>query len=228
VFLVDRDPNEDGVLDSPSPTISKVNLRHDGTQLIDGHNSTLAGLSSDGSVIAFTSNSQFLQHDTNSTHGDVYVRDLDSTCPQPMAFCEGSDTSYTDMVNSTGVAAYLDFSGSASVSANDISLEVNGGVPGKVGIFFYGSGNTAVSFGNGFRCVSGGSGGLFRIYPPLSMDSVGHAVLPSFLDKKPCDTGPGAVTPGAAWNFQFWYRDPGSTQGSTFNLSNALRIAFCS
>ncbi len=220
LVVVDRDPDEDGVFDaSPSnAVIALAGLTYAGAPI--NYDMFNGGISGDGRVLVYSSASSLVvHHDTNGTW-DVFVHDLDSGCAQPTAFCESR-------VNSTGVGAYLGFSGSASVSTNDLSLEVNGGVPGKVGLFFYGAGTTDVAFGNGIRCVSGGSGGLFRIYPPLSMDSVGHAVLPSFLDKKPCDTGPGAVTPGAAWNFQFWYRDPGSTQGSTFNLSNALRISFC-
>ena len=41
------------------------------------------------------------------------------------------------------------------------------------------------------------------------------------------DAGAGAVGAGDTWNVQFWYRYPQSTQGSTFNLSNAISISWC-
>jgi hypothetical protein len=42
----------------------------------------------------------------------------------------------------------------------------------------------------------------------------------------PAGSGPGQITPGATWNFQYWYRDPLGPGGSGVNLSNALAATF--
>ncbi|MFT4538525.1 MAG: hypothetical protein ACI841_000656 [Planctomycetota bacterium] len=46
-------------------------------------------------------------------------------------------------------------SGSASVAANKLVLEVMGLPPGQPGLFCYGSAQAQLAFGNGFRCVGG-------------------------------------------------------------------------
>ena len=35
----------------------------------------------------------------------------------------------------------------------------------------------------------------------------------------------GIVVDGLEYNFQFWYRDPGT--GANFNLSDGLKVSFC-
>jgi hypothetical protein len=42
----------------------------------------------------------------------------------------------------------------------------------------------------------------------------------------PASTGPGALTAGSTWYFQYWYRDP-LAGGANFNLSDALGGTFC-
>ena len=39
-------------------------------------------------------------------------------------------------------------------------------------------------------------------------------------------TGPGQISAGSTWNFQFWYRDPAGG-GAGFNLSDGLQLTFC-
>jgi hypothetical protein len=36
----------------------------------------------------------------------------------------------------------------------------------------------------------------------------------------------GWILEGQTWHFQTWYRDPTGPCGSSFNLSNALRVSF--
>ncbi|MCP3920133.1 MAG: hypothetical protein GY711_31795 [bacterium] len=36
----------------------------------------------------------------------------------------------------------------------------------------------------------------------------------------------GGIQPGETWNFQVWYRDSGGPCGSSFNFTNAVRVAF--
>ena len=37
--------------------------------------------------------------------------------------------------------------------------------------------------------------------------------------------GNGTVVDGLEFNFEFWYRDPGT--GANFNLSDGLKVTFC-
>jgi hypothetical protein len=141
-------------------------------------------------------------------------------------FLPGGATPYcTGAPNTAGLGAILDWSGTTSVTANDLRLYCYGGIPNQYGIFFYGAGATQTPFGHGFRCVSAGGIGLFRIPPAQQFDFYGDAYLTPFLDLAPANSGPGAITPGSTRYFQFWYRDPAAGPPG-FNLSSALAIDF--
>ncbi len=124
--------------------------------------------------------------------------------------------------NSVGPGAIIGASGSTSVAANDLVLEVSGGPPGRPGLFFYGSIAAGAVFGDGVRCVAGGT---FRLYPIVFMDAAGTASHALDLTSPP--NAAGTIESSDAWFFQFWYRDPGGPGGSGFNLSDGLRGAFC-
>ena len=78
-------------------------------------------------------------------------------------------------------------------------------------------------FGNGVQCVKGG---LFRLGPPLLIDSLGNAHRALDMTVPPLSAGPGQVTPGSFWQFQFFYRDAAGG-GAQFNTSDAVSILFC-
>lgn len=124
--------------------------------------------------------------------------------------------------NSLGAGALIDASGSSSVAVNDFRLTVLGAAATQFGLFFYGPNQTQQPFGNGFRCVGGGT---FRLLPAILTDPSGAAQRTLDFTAPPASTGPGAILPGSQWNFQFWYRDP-LAGGATFNLSNALTVFF--
>jgi len=137
--------------------------------------------------------------------------------------CGGGNQTYcVTSANSAGSGAIMGLLGSTSVSANDLIVTCVGGPPQKVGLFFYGPNQIQVPFGDGFRCVGGQ---INRMPPPVQIDVFGNAAyvvdntLPRF------SSGSGALTAGANWNFQFWYRDP-AFGGSGFNLSNGLALTF--
>jgi hypothetical protein len=89
-------------------------------------------------------------------------------------------------------------------------------------MFYYGPDAEQVPFGDGYRCVGGGT---HRLRPVVRADASGRAELAVDLTLPP---NPGAtILPGSEWSFQFWYRDPTGPGGTTFNLSNGLRAAFC-
>ena len=128
------------------------------------------------------------------------------------SYCEST-------ANSTGVAAVLSYSGSSSLAANDLELQALALPAGQAALFFYGASQGQAPFGDGYLCVSGG---VFRLGSSLASGE-GSAVLPVDLlgDFEPG----GELTVGSTWNFQCWYRDPGSL-GAGYNLTDALSVRF--
>jgi len=114
----------------------------------------------------------------------------------------------------------IGWSGSNSVTANDLSLEVVSAAVNKPGIFYYGPNQIQVPFGDGYRCV----GGAVKRLPVVFTDGFGDASYAVDLTSATLPTG--TIAEGDIWNFQFWYRDPPGTL-STFNLSDALSVPFC-
>ena len=127
--------------------------------------------------------------------------------------------------NSAGNGAFISPGGTSSLSTADLSFDCYGLPSNQYGIFYYGAASTETPFGHGYRCVSAGGMGLFRIPPAQQMDTFGDVGIASFLDQSPSNSGLGAITPGSTWYFQFWYRDPGMGAPG-FNLSSALSIVF--
>ncbi|TDJ70663.1 MAG: hypothetical protein E2O39_09725 [Planctomycetota bacterium] len=136
-------------------------------------------------------------------------------------FCVG--TNYcTGAVNSTGSGTLMNAVGSASVMANDLVLRAKPVTSEAVGIFYYGAGSTMDPFGNGFRCVSTGGVGTFRLDVVIA-DTNGRFEFPMDLTTPSQLTG--QILPSATWYFQAWYRDP-AAGGANFNLSDGYEILF--
>ncbi len=136
-------------------------------------------------------------------------------CAPPVPYCSSAP-------HSAGAGARIGSSGSASVSSNDLVLEVLDAPPMRFGLFYYGPNAIQAPFGDGFRCVGGTT---FRLNPPLATDGAGGVARPLDLTQPPEPAG--QIDPGATWNFQFWFRDPGGPGGSGFNLSDGLSATFC-
>jgi hypothetical protein len=118
--------------------------------------------------------------------------------------------------NSTGGPAVIDASGSSSVAANDLGLSA-APVPNQPGLFFYGTSQIELPFGDGYRCT-GGTVVRFPAAVP-SGQSASYAVDTTSLPH-------GAqIVPGDVLHFQYWFRDP-AAGGAGFNTSDALRITF--
>ncbi|MFT5150592.1 MAG: hypothetical protein ACI841_000575, partial [Planctomycetota bacterium] len=122
--------------------------------------------------------------------------------------------------NSVGNGATIWFTGTGSVSANDLTLRATGLPPQQFGIFYYGPNQTQAVFGDGFRCVAGTTTRL----PILAANIAGNVAYPLDLTNLP--PGGGVIGSGSVVNFQFWYRDPAGG-GSSFNLTDALELTFC-
>jgi hypothetical protein len=135
-------------------------------------------------------------------------------CAAPYAYC-------TALINSTGKTASMGYTGSTSLTLNDLKLTVTDGIPNQIGIFFMGSFQTQVPFGDGHLCITGN---IQRLMPPVFMDAAGAG---SFTADFTDPTSPlSMVQPLSEWNLQFWYRDP-QPIGNQFNLSDALHVQFC-
>ena len=138
-------------------------------------------------------------------------------------FRNGLRTNYcTSTPNSTGLPAHISATGSASVSANDLTLRAQPLPAGQNGVFFYGPVQTQAPFGNGFRCIGAGGTGIAHL-PIVNSGLAG--VLEHDLDNTRPPTAATQITPGSTWNFQAWFRDTAGG-GAFFNLSDGLSLMF--
>ena len=126
----------------------------------------------------------------------------------PMTYCETTP-------NSSGAGATIGYSGSTSMSANDLTLIASELGPNKAGLFFYSSEPAAKPFGNGTLCV----GGQKTRLPVQTSDASG--VLSFDVDLNQMPSHGGVITLGSTWYFQCWYRDP-QGGGNGTNLSDGL------
>lgn len=131
------------------------------------------------------------------------------------SFCQSS-------INSAGTSALISSSGSASVTANDLVLHVTGAVAMQMGLFYYGSSQIQVAFGDGFRCVGGTTA---RFNPALMSDASGDVARWVDCTQPPAGSGPTQILPGSTWYFQYWYRDV-AAGGAGFNLTDGLGVSF--
>ncbi len=162
--------------------------------------------------------------DTTAIVGAYGDDDNGSSSGSAYLYCECLVESYcVTSPNSAGAGAVMGVTGSAFISQNDLVLVALSCPANQFGIFYYGTGQAQVSFGNGYRCVSPGGVGLYR-FPPVSTGSLGQASYAVDNTNPPQPSG--QITAGSTWNFQFWYRDP-AAGGAYFNLSDGLEVTFC-
>ncbi len=117
--------------------------------------------------------------------------------------------------NSTGAPADISASGSSSSGAGDLVL-ASGPVPNQNSIFFHGSSQSQIPFGNGFQCTTGN---LVRGSIVMGVANVATYTYDNSDAKHSL-----AAFVGATRHFQHWFRDP-MGGGALFNLSNAISIA---
>ena len=121
--------------------------------------------------------------------------------------------------NSSGVGAALVIDGSASASADDLTVAVSGLLPGRTALLFSGTASlndgNGITFGDGLRCADGNLKRLGIRIP----DGQGDALW-----------GPGLAAEGE-WiagdtiTIQAWYRDQqGSPCGLNFNTSHGFEF----
>lgn len=131
----------------------------------------------------------------------------------------GSNYCVSD-VNSTGGASVISASGSNSILLNDLVFVASNVPAGQNGIFFYGTDQLQVPFGNGTRCVGGAP--VFRL--PLEAAAAGNTLTHAYDNTSP-PFAAGQVFAGQTWNYQAWFRDP-AAGGANFDLSDAYSVTF--
>ncbi|MFT7486951.1 MAG: hypothetical protein ACI9F9_002808, partial [Candidatus Paceibacteria bacterium] len=94
------------------------------------------------------------------------------------------------------------------------------------GLFYYGAGQASLPLGDGVRCVDAAGIGIFRLQPALVSSNFGDASRALDLNQAPANSGPGMISAGDTWYFQYWYRDVAAA-GAGFNLSDGLSVTFC-
>jgi hypothetical protein len=132
------------------------------------------------------------------------------------------------VINSTGMSATMAASGSASVAANNLTLEAALLPQNSFGYFL-----TSVTQGlvmnpggsSGNLCLGGAIGRYVGAGQIQNSGTVGSFDLPVNLSQTPSPTGFVQVQVGETRNFQCWYRDAiGGV--ATSNFTNGLSIVF--
>lgn len=142
--------------------------------------------------------------------GEVYRIDPAlPLCAAPFNYCVTSP-------NVAGSGAVIGSTGSASIAAAELVLTVRHCPPNRPGLFFLGTSQAFLPFGNGVLCVSGH---VVRA-PVVFCDDFGNANQPFHFTAF-------ALAPGATRTFQFYYRDAVGSSGLGFNLSDARSVSFC-
>ncbi len=120
-------------------------------------------------------------------------------------------------VNASG--ARLEAFGGAIVGA-DTAVLVGSGMPNSSALYFQGTSQIAVPFGDGLRCVGGS---VVRL--GTQSNANGASSVPSAGD--PPLSVRGGITAGSTRHYQVWYRNSAAyCTTSTFNLSNGISIAW--
>ena len=103
------------------------------------------------------------------------------------------------------------------MAANDLLLQAEP-VPSQPGLFFYGSQQASVPFGNGTLCIAGQ---IAR----LNVVNASGNVMTFLLDNTNPPSAATQITPGSTWNFQVLVPGPGGGRAS-FDLSDGLSVVF--
>ena len=133
-------------------------------------------------------------------------------CASPSTYCD-------NLPNSTGQSAAIGWSGSGSVAANDLVLQVSGATFNKPGLFFYGPDTTQTPLGDGYLCITGN----IQRLPVVFTDTLGAASYAVDLEHPTLPTN--TIQAGETHHFQFWHRDTAGTLAN-YNLSDALTVPF--
>jgi hypothetical protein len=136
----------------------------------------------------------------------------------PVVYCSPAAT------NSSGLSATMDWSGTASVSANDLVLIASRLPAFQNGLFAYSPDRASLPLGNGTLCVGHSTLGFVIRLPGILGDASG--VLSHALDNAAPPVPAGLITPGSTWDFTCWFRD-NAAPPAFFNFADGLEVLFC-
>lgn len=161
--------------------------------------------------------------------GHVVAYDLNTPCERT-TFCYGDGEAFVPCLcgnesdpadregcrNSTGRGAALRANGSASIVADDLQLQVEGGPAGKPGVFVQGATAIATTFSDGVLCMGNPTQRLeFAFFDGAGQLSSAESIR----------TNGNVSIPGTTRFYQLWYRDPiVSPCGTGANLTNGVRV----
>lgn len=138
----------------------------------------------------------------------------------------GNDDPGAGCVNSSGSGALLSATGSSSVAAHDLDMQLSGLPASSITILVIGDQQQSLPFNDGRLCIGG------QTWRLLAYQDSGPAGAVDFTDVQALfaqNSPPVIFAAGDGWNFQSWYRDsPGNmnTCGLKSNLSNAYAVTF--
>jgi hypothetical protein len=165
-----------------------------------------------------------------------------TTCSLPIeSFCPGDQTLSHCPCDNSGVSGHgcnnsissggALLTASGTTSPDTLVLTSSAELPSALSIFLQGNVETqfVLAFGDGLRCIGGQ---LLRLYVKNALN--GAAVAPRLGD--PSISARSAalgdpISPGSRRYYQVYYRDPDlsfcpSPSGSTFNVSNGMRVTW--
>lgn len=152
--------------------------------------------------------------------GTGYCHGIAGACP-----CGNMDGE-AGCANSDGVGALVEGQGTASVSADDLVLNVTNLAPDSFARFYMGAGNPQLPFGDGLLCAGPGGYSVLR-FPVFVSGPNGSGNLSGIVAHAQANfPAQGQIFAGNTWNFQVWYRDPTGPCGGTVNTSNAYSVTF--
>ena len=131
----------------------------------------------------------------------------------------------TAQPNSTGSAAAISATGSATAADNDVTLHATGVPPMQFGIFITSETQAATPLASGTLCVGGN---IVRFQGPGQIrqaDANGEYSLQIDTTALPAGV-PTPILPGETWNFTTWFRDLDPMVGNTANFSDGVSIDF--
>ena len=143
--------------------------------------------------------------------------------PDPNGGGGGIGTPYCSAsANSTGATGVITASGSASVTANNLTLTASSLPASQFGMFIVSADQGSATVSAGVLCLSGQIGRFSAPGQIQNSGPMGTFDLGIDLSANWPVVGVQSVNPGETWHFSTWYRD----QGQVSNFTNGLSILF--
>jgi len=167
-----------------------------------------------GSFTGWTLNGQSAPTGPNTGAPYCFGDGTGAACP-----CAAVGSAGAGCPNSVGGGALIAGSGDADTANDSFGLAVSGAPVGVFGVFFQGTTQVALPFGEGILCIN-----PIARYAPAPTDSSGGA---SLAGGGAGGTIGGNAGPGVTMNYSFWYRDTANTCAAAgFNFTNGWSVTW--